>query len=84
MVWPSELIFVVIWLIILIGIYIGCIYHSFNRYNKAEEFSGTVLREIEPSNKEKFFRNLSLIFCVLLCFALYLKEYVDKDIINFA
>ena len=72
--WPAELIYTIILMIIVIGIYIWSISSSFNKYKKAEEISGTVLMEIIPSKKEKLFRNSSLILCVILYFILRIKR----------
>lgn len=69
---PGEFILVIILLVAVIGIYVGMLAGSFNKYKRAEEIAGEVLMEIEPSKQERFMRKISLPLCVgitlIICF----------------
>ena len=66
--------FAIIMMIILIGFWIWVISSPFSKYKKAEELSGTILMEVVPSKKEKFWRIASLAACFILYFVLRLKR----------
>ena len=80
--WPIEVLGALIILFVVIGIYIGVIYSSFKKYEDAEKVAGNVLMELEPSNRTRMIRRAELITVFLLMAYLYLKQYIQENVIR--
>lgn len=80
--WSIEIIGIIILLCALIGIYFGVLYSSFKKYENAEKEAGSVIMELEPSNRILMFRRVDFLAAIGLYIVWCLVDYIREQTIR--